>query len=250
MPTVDGLLASTPVPQHSRQAIIRRIFNVELTNDNIGSIDRLGAFFDWYEEQCEAAAGQVSVHTHEEVLDIIALLQAKDLSRSDISTRLQYHDCKLSDVGAINASIDLAARLWLTLSIGSLQRSLTPGSTIDWNHGKLADTLIDLLSPNFKLSDSVKFPKAFNAANLEKIAGIEVVWTSNLADHLCLKEDDTKVMLYHQASFLELHECSNKSAASPFNLNDIRLLMYQQLGPPKRSHPRNPPHASLTHTVR
>ena len=216
MPTLDGLLASTPVPQHSRQAIIRRIFNVELTNGSIGSIDHLGAFFsDWYEEQCEAAAGQVSVQTQEEVLGIIALLQSNDLSRSDISTKLQNHGCKESDVEAISASIDLAARLWLTLSIGSLQRSVTPGSTISWSQGKLADTLIDVISPKFKLSDSVKFPKAFNAANLEKIAGIEVVWTSNLADHLCLKEDDTKVMLYHQASFLELHECSKKSADSP-----------------------------------
>ena len=216
MPTLDGLLALTPVPQHSRQAIIRRIFNVELTNDSIGSIDHLGAVFcDWVEEQGVAAAGRGGGETHEEVLGIIALLQSNDLSRSDISIKLQYDGCEESDVEAINASIDLAARLWLTLSIGSLQRSVTPGSTISWNHGRLADTLIDVLSPKFKLSDSVKFPKAFNAANLEKIAGIEVVWTSNLADHLCLKEDDTKVMLYHQASFLELHECSKKSADSP-----------------------------------
>ena len=216
VPTLDSLLTSTPVSQHSRQAIIRRIFNVELTDGSNGSIDHLGAFFsDWYEEQCEAAAGQVSVQTHEEILGIIALLQVNDLSRSDISTKLQYHGCEQSDIEAINASIDLAARLWLTLSIGSLQRSVTPGSTISWSHGKLADTVIDVLSPKYKLSDSVKFPKAFNAANLEKIAGIEVVWTSNLADHLCLKEDDTKVMLYHQASFLEFHECSKKSADSP-----------------------------------
>ena len=222
MPTLDDLLASTPVPQHSRQAIIRRIFNVELTNDGIDSIDHLGAFFsDWYEEQC-------SVQTHEEVLGIITLLQSNDLSRSDISSTLQRHGCKESDVEAINASIDLAARLWLTLSIGSLQRSVTPGSTISWSHGKLADTLIGVLSPKFKLSDSVKFPKAFNAANLEKIAGIEVVWTSNLADHLSLKEDDTKVMLYHQASFLELHESSKRSADIPhLNLNETILLTYQ-----------------------
>ena len=215
-PILNDLLTSTPISQHSRQAIIARIFNVELTNDSIGLFDHLGAFFsDWYEEQCEAAAGQVSVQTHEEILRIIGLLQSNDLSRCDISTKLQYEGSEESDVEAINASIDLAARLWLTLSIGSLQRSLTPGSTLSWSHGKLADTVIDVLSPKYKLSDSVKFPKAFNAANLEKIAGIEVVWTSNLADHLCLKEDDTKVMLYHQASFLELHECSKKSADSP-----------------------------------
>ena len=213
-PTLDILLTSTPLSQLSRQAIISRIFNVEVTSGSIDSIDGLSAYFsDWFEEQCEAAAGQVSVQTHEEVLGIIAHLQVNDLSRCDILTRLQHEGCQQSsDVEALNASIDLAARLWLTLSIGSLQRSVTPGSTIPWNHGKLADTVLDLLCPEFKLSDSVKFPKAFNAANLEKIAGIEVVWTSNLADHLSLTDDDTKVMLYHQASFLELHQCSKKYA--------------------------------------
>ncbi len=209
--TLDGLLASTPVSQRSRQAIIEGIFNADVTDVTSGrasSIDHLDAYFsDWFEEQCEVANGHVSVQTHEEILDIILLLQDNSLNRSDILTKLQSGDPENLD-----ASVDLAARLWLTLSVGCLQQSVTPGSTIAWTNGKLADTVNGVLCPKFKLSDAVKFPKVFNAANLERIAGIEIVWTSNLADHLCLKEDDTKVMLYHQASFLELHKASKKSA--------------------------------------
>ncbi len=223
---LNGLLASTPVSQRSRQAIIERIFNVDLTSGRASSINPLEAYFsDWYEEQCDAAAGHVSVQTHEEILNIILLLQDNSLNRSDILTKLQSCGRQRGDEANLDASVDLAARLWLTLSVGSLQQSVTPGSIIAWTNGKLADTVNGVLCPKSQLSDSVKFPKFFNAANLEKIAGIEIVWTSNLADHLCLKEDDTKVMLYHQASFLELHKASKKSADS-FLLEVISLLMY------------------------
>lgn len=40
--------------------------------------------------------------------------------------------------------------------------------------------------------------------NLERISGIRVRWTSNLADHLSLDGDE--VRLFHHVSFLELHQ--------------------------------------------
>jgi hypothetical protein len=36
------------------------------------------------------------------------------------------------------------------------------------------------------------------------MAGLEIVWTDNLADHLRLTDDDTKVHIFHHASFLEI----------------------------------------------
>lgn len=54
--------------------------------------------------------------------------------------------------------------------------------------------------------------QSFTAANLEKIAGIQVQWTSNLAGHLSLKDDEKKVMLFHQVSFLELSKDSQRYA--------------------------------------
>ena len=75
------------------------------------------------------------------------------------------------------------------------------------------------------LSENAKLPKAFTAANLEQIAGIKVQWTSNLADHLSLKDDDTKVMLYHQASFLELHkQCPDSMLNKDFIRETIRTF--------------------------
>lgn len=55
------------------------------------------------------------------------------------------------------------------------------------------------------LLDEVKLERLFNARNLERVAGIQVIWTSNIADHLQLEDDDTSVRLFSHASFLELH---------------------------------------------
>lgn len=56
-----------------------------------------------------------------------------------------------------------------------------------------------------ELSDHVKLERLFTARNIERLADIQVIWTSNLADHLQLEDDDTKVRLFSHTSFLELH---------------------------------------------
>ena len=52
-------------------------------------------------------------------------------------------------------------------------------------------------------SENVKLEKIFNAGNLGRIAGIEIEWTNNLADHLRVVDEDKKVAIFYHASFLE-----------------------------------------------
>lgn len=208
--SLNNKLSSTPISQPSRRAIIDSIFDITLTDQQFEAASGLNAYFcDWYEEQCEVAASCVSVTTHGEVLDVIAQLRLNILSREEIlDTLLQSQPS--ADKRLLNASIDLAARLWVTVGIGSVQQSLIPGHHVAWEKAKLPEMLHRILWPQSQLSEKVKLPRTFTAANLERIAGLKVVWTSNLADHLCLKDDDTKVMLFHQASFLELHRTTNR----------------------------------------
>jgi hypothetical protein len=58
--------------------------------------------------------------------------------------------------------------------------------------------------PESKLNSTDKLPRIFKAMNLERISGIRVRWTSNLADHLSLDGDE--VRLSNHVSFLELHQ--------------------------------------------
>ena len=216
---LNGLIGSTnllalPV----RKDIINEIFHLDLTEQEFRSRDDgLSAYFsDWFEEQCEAAASQVSVQTHQDLLEILAYIQSTNHNehRSRIVSKLctTSSATRRSPVSGpndetLNASLTLAVRIWLSISIDSLQHFLTPGHFVAWNSGQyLADVVTDAFSRQMQTSEKVKLPKVFTAANLEKIAGIQVQWTSNLADHLSLKDDDTKVMLFHQASFLELHQ--------------------------------------------
>ena len=192
---LDARLSSMPIKPPLQHVIIRQIFQIDHSAN-------LNAYFrDWVEEQCDAATDQVSVQTHREIVHIISYLQA-NLSRAEIITQLQG---LCDDEDLIAASIDLAARIWLTLSIGTLPNSLSLGTSVTWDDGPLSSTVHSLWSLP-RLSDSIKLPKSFHAANIEKIAGIKIEWTSNLVDHLRLEDDDTKVLIYHQMSFLELHQ--------------------------------------------
>ena len=191
---LDARLSLMPIEPPLQQAIIRQIFLIDQSAN-------LDAYFDWVEEQCDAATDQVSVQTLGEIVHIISFFQA-DLSRAEIVTKLHV---QCGDEDLVAASIDLAARIWLTLSIGKLPKSLSPGTSFTWKDGPLSSTVHSLWSQP-RLSDSVKLPKSFNVANIEKIAGLTILWTNNLVDHLRLEEDDTKVWIYHQMSFLELHQ--------------------------------------------
>ncbi|KAK0511994.1 hypothetical protein JMJ35_005122 [Cladonia borealis] len=197
---LDTRLSPMSIKPPLQQAIIQQIFQSNHSTN-------LDAYFrDWFEEQCDAATGQVSVQTHREILRIVSFLQA-NLSRGEIVTKLHV---QCGDEDLVAASIDLAARIWLTLSIGTLPNSLSPGTSVAWNDGCLSSTVHSVWSLP-QLSDSIKLPKSFHAANIEKIAGIKIEWTSNLADHLRLEDDDTRVLIYHQLSFLEIHKEDRRS---------------------------------------
>ena len=222
---LDWPLASThSLALSVRRDIINEIFNLSLAEQDFRCRDNgLTAFFDdWFEEQCEAAASQLSVRTHRELLQVVAHIQSTDNRehRSMIAEKLRTSSSTAKtppELAPINASLTLAVRIWLSTSIDSLQHFVTPGHSVLWNSGRsLGDAIEDAFSPKGQSTEMIQLPKAFTAANLEKIAGIQVQWTSNLADHLSMKDDDTKVILFHQASFLELHRESMWYVKSPF----------------------------------
>ncbi len=222
---LDWPLASThSLALSVRRDIINEIFNLSLAEQDFRCRDNgLTAFFDdWFEEQCEAAASQLSVRTHRELLQVVAHIQSTDNRehRSMIAEKLRTSSSTAKtppELAPINASLTLAVRIWLSTSIDSLQHFVTPRHSVLWNSGRsLGDAIEDAFSPKGQSTEMIQLPKAFTAANLEKIAGIQVQWTSNLADHLSMKDDDTKVILFHQASFLELHRESMWYVKSPF----------------------------------
>ena len=91
-------------------------------------------------------------------------------------------------------------------------------------------------SSRYNSTDLVKIPQSFTAAHLEQIAGIKVIWTSNLAGHLLLKDDDTKLMLFHQVSILQIHKKS-PTTLLPKDLVDETIRSISLLIPPVLGEP-------------
>ncbi|KAF2135768.1 uncharacterized protein K452DRAFT_281038 [Aplosporella prunicola CBS 121167] len=88
--------------------------------------------------------------------------------------------------------------------VGGIQYGFSGQSRLVWKEG----TLRDLISSHFGNTQSlakehVKLEKVFNARNLVRMAGLEVVWTHNLADHLRLYNDDKSVAIFHHVTFLK-----------------------------------------------
>ena len=201
----------------SRACFINTIFDLNLDVAELHCWDNgLEAFFSRYATLCSLAANTnrtiVNI-THWQLASFI-----KQLKEETWRTRLQlvgvvfdssFFTWDNSTVGKYLAPsvLDLAVDVWSMLSVAKFPGDISYDEPIPWESNV---PLTDLVCKCFPLipesQEIVKLPQAFTAAHLEKIGGIQVVWTSNLADHLLLKEDDTKLMLFHQVSILRLHK--------------------------------------------
>ena len=94
-----------------------------------------------------------------------------------------------------------------TGGLASGQSIRVSGETkLDWKDGTIKDLVNSEIVCQSDMNEGVKLEKIFNARNPERIAGIKIRWTSNLADHLRMREEDTAVEIFHYASFLRFHK--------------------------------------------
>ncbi|KAJ2995200.1 hypothetical protein NUW58_g1347 [Xylaria curta] len=105
---------------------------------------------------------------------------------------------------ACESSIDLAARLLLMLKIGVVRHQANPCHYLKWEKGNLKDFVRERFNkPPVLDCHHVRLPKSFDAWSISVIGGLRLEFTDNLADHLLLIDDDTTVLVFHHASFLE-----------------------------------------------
>jgi hypothetical protein len=161
-------------------------------------------------EQCNLALydgeRHISSKSHQDIIEIAAKIRSR-ANRKDImlwlSSRfpLPKHE---NEEERINGSIDLAVRLLCMINIGELRYVFLGQERLVWWENSLEHWIKDYFNaPRVLDNEHVKFEKIFSARNLGRIAGIEIQFTNNLADHLRLmSEDDKKVAIFHNASFL------------------------------------------------
>jgi hypothetical protein len=173
--------------------------------------DPFGAYWRYYQQECERGLHDGGRHilarTHQDILDIVAALKIGQ-SRNQIqqSLRSKLKKSHENEDELIDSSIDLAARIWLMIDFGNMQYGFSGRRQLQWKSEPLKDRVTSHFSSPPSLGDKgVKLPRVFNALNLERIAGVEILPTPNLLDHLRLTDDDTKLYIFHHASVLHCH---------------------------------------------
>ena len=169
-------------------------------------------FTDWYEEQCGQCERQISIATNAELMGIVTYLRDPQETRETTVQKLlaSRQNTTPVELSNLNASIDLAARLMLMMSIGDIGLSLSIGQSTPWKSGSLQGLVNEEFTPSTGPQEICPFPKRFNARYLKRIAGIKISWTSNLADHLVMNDDEGKVSVFHNITFLKLHRKSTR----------------------------------------
>lgn len=158
-----------------------------------------------------------------------------DFSRQEVVSGVEQR--LKSQVGAENCQemAYLTARLLVMMNVGRLMSEAHPRRNIPWESDSLRNCVRDYFHESPKMScEGIKLPKAFNAWSIDTIGGIEVKLTNNLADHLLLVEDDTTVLIFHHASFLECQdtryvaEKTSPLIADNRTANAIHAALYYQ----------------------
>lgn len=211
---MDPLGAKILHPQispQSRCAITNAVWRTNFSPSDFSGNSPADSYFRNYLKHCQPAlqgsGNSTFIETHGDVVNIIQLLQETHINRISIKSRIRDNHTEPLDNDLLDNSIDLAARLWLMIPTGGYSHAVVLGQTIiPWTEGNISDILAKNFDGNPTLDTPVKLSKVFNAMNIERIAGIRIIWTDNLADHLRMRDDDTGVCIFHYASFLRYHQ--------------------------------------------
>ncbi|KAI0438078.1 hypothetical protein F4803DRAFT_570068 [Xylaria telfairii] len=204
--TIDTCFLETPIEPRTQAEICHEFWGIGFCSPITG-ID-FTAFWNYYFKAitCSLDDGRCRVtRTHRDVLDMVNLLK-EGATRLEIKQRLRFKlDANhINEDESLENSIDLAASLAVMCDCGASSHGLSGSTEIQWRHDSLRDFLAKTfhVRPTLAL-EKIKLETTFTARNLNRIAGLEIIWTDNLVDHLKLADDDRKVYVFHHASFLE-----------------------------------------------
>jgi hypothetical protein len=180
-------------------------------------------YHNLYEAAC-SGGNPISAITLEQIFNIVGELRDGDISLEDLIQKMTALMNPQNSRLEIERAVKFAAGLLVPLHFsgaGGVRR----GEAIDWPLNKtLTHSVAERFSTARVSSNSIfpshginsictvcnsmtSFPKNFNAKQIERITGFEIVWTSNLADHLLLLDMDEKIKLhiFHHVKVLQHH---------------------------------------------
>lgn len=112
-------------------------------------------------------------------------------------------------------SLELVARIWLTLDIQVMDVARGSNSFV-WKNDESLMAMVEARFTKLKVpavpsqsAESVLLDQTFNAINLKKICGVKIAWINNLTDHLTYDLAKDCVYIYpHKVCLLSHLQCS------------------------------------------
>ncbi|XPS80193.1 hypothetical protein M3J09_012154 [Ascochyta lentis] len=169
-------------------------------------------YFKYYDRQCQTALVDrgrlVMAKTHQDILNLIHRFES-GFSRESIREELRL---KITAPGRPNedeildGAVDLAARLYTMVNVAVDTRMISEQTRLKWTAGSLKEALqVHFKEPQILGHFGLRLDPMFTGCNLERIAGIRIVPTDNLADHLRMMDRDGTIAVFHNVSFLRRH---------------------------------------------
>jgi len=213
--TPSGLeesLRKWPVSQDVKAALLRQLWG-DVGESAVGTT--MEAYLDYYSSRCREflsdGGRHVSVKTHADAVRVARLI-LQGTHKDDIRLQRdgspqeppeeQQQQQKLD-----HASADLCAGLLTMVDCGVLDFRVSGRKPLQWpREGSLREFLASEFLPQKELeAPAARIEKGFLAMDISRV-GIQIKWTSNLADHLRLTDDDKAVFIFHHAEFLKFQK--------------------------------------------
>ncbi|KAK8085472.1 hypothetical protein PG997_006743 [Apiospora hydei] len=177
-------------------------------------------YLQYYSTQCRQflldGGMHVSVSTHNDIVHLASIFHQNPARGDILQTYVASSLEKAADAEAASCAVNLCARLLLMVAIGNPPNSLPGPNTIHWEDGSLSDFTEGCFGVQHQLNpENAQISKTMTMLNLQKIGGMEIEWTPNLADHLRLVDDDRRVLVFSCISFLKFHTKHAASSIQP-----------------------------------
>lgn len=202
--SLDNSFLEEPIPQSTQEAIANCFWS--------NSRFQLQAYFQYYNNQSRFAvlsySGHLPVKTHQDLINIASDILNGD-PHHEVKARLVARRTQLGETDSedsLNASIDLTLRLIYMVDVGIFRNAYSGRQRLVWDTGT-SKTFIEnkVFRTEMRREHSgIKLEPVFNVCNIVRIGGFKVELTSNLSDHLLLRDTgvDKTITIFHHASFL------------------------------------------------
>ncbi|PLN80489.1 hypothetical protein BDW42DRAFT_186068 [Aspergillus taichungensis] len=148
----------------------------------------------------------LNLQTHEDVISLILFIRARStVPRDDLLAQLNNDHWTWLGPAPQSAehAVEIAVGIWLMIGVD------------DWAGSQTLQEYVARLFPDKHDTSVLATPVSleFNAYNIHRIGGFNIVWTDCIQDHLSLISDQTQkeLRVFHVACFLQYSTYSNAS---------------------------------------